>query len=403
MRRPRRPLSFRPFLRRSFSAERRRVAPSLSASLAAVLAAPIAEVASRLLTHPVLPHAIAASRRVFTSKEAGRVSYYEDDSASGPPVILLHDLGIVGTAFAMRGLFEAFRGARPVVAVDMPGFGFSERRDRPLSRTAYVRFLEELLSDVSRRYGASVDVVAAGIAADLAASAALSTSRVLRSLVLLSPSGLDRLDRAAQADWGASAIVKDRLRAISKTLLGRAADGALGRAAHGALSSRLLLRHSIHRSSDAPLDQGLLDYVYAAARQPRAWSAPLAALRGEFAPLSDEEYAQIRVPVLFLHGDDARAGSTALARLVARHSTFRCDRVFGGGTTPHLTLPTQTAAVIRAFHATLAVKPQLRLIRGEQRTQGMPPFSVPSGPSRPSRTGSSRAGRRVGNAQRGKG
>ena len=109
---------------------------------------------------------------------------------------MLHDASALGSAYEMRGLFEAFRGERPVIAVDLPGFGFSERPSLPLTRLAGTTLVEELVADVSRRYGASVDVVAVGIAGELAARAALTASRNVRSLTLVSPTGF-MMGRAA--------------------------------------------------------------------------------------------------------------------------------------------------------------------------------------------------------------
>src|SRR4051794_36329079 len=63
----------------------------------------------------------------------GMLSHYEDDSGEGAPVVLLHSVNAAASAYEMRPLFEALRGRRPVYALELPGFGFSARVDRPYS------------------------------------------------------------------------------------------------------------------------------------------------------------------------------------------------------------------------------------------------------------------------------
>jgi pimeloyl-ACP methyl ester carboxylesterase len=349
---------------------------ALSAAAAAVVA-PVASLASRVLTHPVLPHAIAAPRRMLTSKEAGRISYYEDDSASGLPLVLLHGLGPAGSAYEVRGLFDALRAERPVVAVDLPGFGFSERRDTAPSRDSYVAFVEELLTDVSRRYGASVDVVAIGVTGELVARAVLGAPRLVRSLALVAPTGFGLGSRASR-------VFASRLGAsISEALRSRITS----RVAHAAMASKPVLRARIAHATGGRVDPALVSYVHAAAHQPRARFAPLAAFCGA---LSDpfvvgDVYDELRVPVLFVHGEEPDLAVKELDALVTRHACFRRARVFGSGKAPHLDRAIDTADRLRAFHRSLAVRPQLRLIRGERTLRG---------PS-PRRAGGGRMGRRA--------
>src|SRR5258707_816325 len=80
-----------------------------------------------------LPEVIPNQRQTFLSPKAGQLSYYADTSAAGRPLVLLHSVNAAGSAYEMRPLFEAYRGKRPVYALDLPGFGFSERSNRVYS------------------------------------------------------------------------------------------------------------------------------------------------------------------------------------------------------------------------------------------------------------------------------
>lgn len=177
-------------------------------NVAGAIVAPMAMAASALLHHPVFPHAIAAPRRVFCSSSLGRISYYEDGAASGLPVVLLHDVG--APANGLGALFEELRGERPLVVPDLPGHGFSQRRKTPLTRDEYVRFVEDVVVDVSRRYGATIDVVAIGTTSEFTAEAVVRSSRHVRSLTLIAPTGFET------ASW----LVRRRQALLSRATFG---------------------------------------------------------------------------------------------------------------------------------------------------------------------------------------
>ena len=76
--------------------------------------------------HVPVVDAISADRDVFYSKSAGRISYYHDDYCPGRPLVLVHSVNAAASAYEMGPLFAYYRGKRPVYALDLPGFGFSE-------------------------------------------------------------------------------------------------------------------------------------------------------------------------------------------------------------------------------------------------------------------------------------
>lgn len=322
-------------------------ASSVALSLAGAVVAPAAWAAGRVFGHPVLPHAIAAPRRVLAGASSGRISYYEDDGASGLPVVLLHGLGPLGSAYELRALFDALRADRPVVAPDLLGYGFSERRSEPYARDEYVRFVEELVADVSRRYGASVDVVAVGLTAEIAASVAARSSRYIRSLALISAAGLSP---------------EPRVVALGRSLL---AQPWLGAVAHRASSSRAALHALLARRSHLPVDDAFVRHASAAARQPRARGAIVSALSGALAAESSV-YEDVRVPTCFVHGEADRVPRGAIDRLASASERIAKAEIRRARAMPHLERPVDTAEALRAFWRTLAIKPQLRLIRGEK-------------------------------------
>jgi pimeloyl-ACP methyl ester carboxylesterase len=309
------------------------------------------EIADRLVPHAVLPHAIAAPRRVFVSSVAGRVSYYEDDDASGPPVVLLHGMGPAGSAYEVRGLFDAIRGERPVIAPDLPGYGFSDRPEHAYDRETYAAFLEALFEDIGRRYGATIDVVAIGRTGAIAATMIARRPRLVRSLVVIAPDGLvppTAIERSV-------AIVADRA----------ARTPVAASALHRVVTARAVLRRLLGARVRTRADEGLVRYANAAAHQEHASVAALAALAQLSASDVRALYEAVRVPTCFVLGDGDHRVAAAIGPLTVRPG-FSCRVVRSTQELPHIERALMTSETLRAFWKTLVAKPQLRLIRGER-------------------------------------
>jgi pimeloyl-ACP methyl ester carboxylesterase len=80
-----------------------------------------------------LPLAFPAERRDLDSP-AGRLSLYcarPDGAGNGlPPLLLVHSINAAGSAAEVAPLFAHYRQQRAVYALELPGFGFSDRSDR---------------------------------------------------------------------------------------------------------------------------------------------------------------------------------------------------------------------------------------------------------------------------------
>ena len=100
-----------------------------------------------------LPDAILAERKPYLSKHAGWLSYYADRSAAGRPLVLIHSVNAAASAYEMGPLFRHYRGQRPVFALDLPGYGFSNRMKRAYSSRSLRRYDRRVPGDPSRRAG----------------------------------------------------------------------------------------------------------------------------------------------------------------------------------------------------------------------------------------------------------
>lgn len=112
---------------------------------------------------------------------------FEDGTARGAPMLLLHSLDPLTSSVEMRRLFDVFRHERPVVAPDLPGFGQSSRDSKAEAAPLLLSAVEAALEETARRYRSSVHVVAARGSCHLAWAVAAADSDRVRSLTLICP------------------------------------------------------------------------------------------------------------------------------------------------------------------------------------------------------------------------
>ncbi len=291
------------------------------ASVAAPFVAGIAYSAVAIDHALPLSPAIAAERRHVHSAAAGNLSYYADDQSSGRPLLLVHSINAAASAYEMRPLFEHYRGQRPVYAPDLPGFGFSDRDDRAYSPELYTAALRHLLLELTAERGAA-DVVALSLGSEFAARAALQQPEQVRSLTLISPTGLtarpnrNRSERAGDSAPGAALYQLFRFPLWSQAF-------------YDLLASRRSIRYFLQRSFVGAPDRGLVAYAYATAHQPGARFAPLAFVSGRlFSPnIRESVYEQLPMPVLALYDQDAFVRFDTLPDVLARNPHWQAIRL----------------------------------------------------------------------------
>lgn len=302
--------------------------------------------------------AIDAPRHQIATADAGTISYYADTSASGRPLVLLHGIHAAGSSYEMRPLFESFRGERPVYALDLPGYGFSERDARPYTPATYVHAIEHLLRNVALERGA--DIIALSLTSEYAAKVAVEMQEMVRSLVLVSPTGFaSKREVNALERWA---------RGSDKRLSARLSALPAGALLYEALVSRPSLRYYLKRSFESRVDDGLLAYAYETSHQPNAWRAPLSFITGGLFPSGSalSVYGHVKVPTLVLYDQDPYTGFGELAAFASDHPNFQVQRVQPTRGLPQFDAPQQTAEALRGFYRELEQPTK----GGKKRTQG---------------------------------
>ena len=106
----------------------------------------------------------------------------------------MHSINASASAAEVRPLHEHYRATRTVFSIDLPGYGFSDRSDRPYTPRLMTDALHATVAQIRLRCGpAPVDALAVSLSCEYLARAAAELPAQYRSVALVSPTGLDGL------------------------------------------------------------------------------------------------------------------------------------------------------------------------------------------------------------------
>lgn len=245
----------------------------------------------------------------FIDVDGVRVHYIV--KGRGQPLVLLHGNGTMAQDWVISGVFDRLAERYRVIAIDRPGYGYSERpRDRIWSASAqsalFARLLEGLRVErpivVGHSWG-SIAAVAHG----------LDHPRGVGGLVLLSgyyfPTG--RLDVWIAAT-PAVPVIGDIMRYTISPVVGRLITPRLIRKVFepGPVPRRFLMRFPVRLS--------LRPWQLRASAEDSAFMVPAAAAM-------QDRYGELRLPVAILTGDGDRIVTPA-------HQSIRLHQAIAGST-----------------------------------------------------------------------
>lgn len=283
--------------------------------------------------HRPIYSALEAPLHHFRTRDSSRLAYYVERGGSGPPLVLLHSVNAAASSYEMRPLFDHYRGVRPVFALDLPGFGFSDRGPREYTPELYAAAITALLESEVRT---PADVIALSLAGEFAARAAKERPDLFRSLALISPTGFSPGDRRANMR---------AYRVLSSPLLSQPF--------YDLLVSQPSIRYFLKKSFNGPVDEGLARYAYKTSHRPDARFAPLQFLAGiPFTPkVLRTVYESVASPVLVLYDCDAYVSFDRLGLLTRSHPNWRAERIPGTRGLPHFDKPRETIEALERFWA----------------------------------------------------
>ncbi len=288
-----------------------------------------------------LPPAIDAQRERYLSRWAGLLSYYRDTSAAGRPVVLVHSVNAAASAYEMRPLFNHFRTTRPVYALELPGFGFSERSNRDYTPQLYAEAILDFLTHVVIE---PADVVTLSLSSEFAALAALENAEQFHTLSMISPSGFTaRRDKVSSQ--------RARQNGMSDRLYNLFTFPLWARAFFDLLATMVSIRFFLKQSFDGPVEPALAGYSYATAHQPGAHYAPLHFVSGRlFTPdIRQRAYEHLTCPVMVIYDQDPYVRFDTLDEMVASHFNWRSQRITPTRGLPQFERLVETAAALDDF------------------------------------------------------
>lgn len=287
--------------------------------------------------HQPLPSPFASDLEFVSDLEAGRIAVHRSSQAAdqdSTPVLFIHSVNAAASSAEMGPLFQALERDRPVAAMDLPGFGHSDRSDI----TYTPELMAGAIASVLGEYDQPVHVVALSLGSELAARAALNRPDRVRSLTFISPTGMGRKSRVDDAE---ESVLDSILTAP-----------VLGQAIFDLLITEPSISYFLAKSFNGEVDPGLAVFSGLTSRQPGARYAPLAFIRGRLftGDAMSRLYEQLLVPSLVIYDEDPYTDFADLPAFTASgDGTRQAERIPGTRGLPHFDKPEQTIEALNRF------------------------------------------------------
>jgi pimeloyl-ACP methyl ester carboxylesterase len=296
-----------------------------------------------------LPAPVSGQRHEIASP-VGRLTYYSAAPESGgpfPPLLLVHSINAAASAYEVRPLYEHYRQSRTVYALELPGFGHSERGRRQYTVRMMTDAILIALAEIQKVHGRGpIDALAVSLSSEFLARAVTENPLAFRSLALVSPTGFRSGD--AKTKWHDGTRAMPRLHALFEFPLWSDVFFRL-------LTSRAGIGYFLRKTWGSPdIDQGLAAYDYLTTHQPGARHAPYYFVSGYlFSQDIMRLYHALTLPVWMVHGVRGDFVDYTNEALVQGRANWTIE-VFPTGAMPHFE---SKSDFIRAYDAFLARVP----------------------------------------------
>jgi pimeloyl-ACP methyl ester carboxylesterase len=284
-----------------------------------------------------LAPAIAAERFAFD----GLTCYV---AGQGPPLLLVHSVNAAASAAEVRPLFEHLRATRTVFALDLPGYGLSQRGDRAYTPRLMTDALHAVAAQIRQRCGpGAIDGLAVSLGCEFLARAAFEQPAQWGRLALVSPTGF-RGRRSLRGAPGSTRGMPAVHRVLTVPLWSQALFAGLTRPG--------VVRYFLERTWGAKgIDETMCAYAVQTAREPGARHAPLHFLAGNlFSADIHTIYEGLTQPVWMSHGVRGDFTDYRGKTIVEARPNWRCT-VYETGALPYFELPARFNADLGAFLA----------------------------------------------------
>lgn len=300
-------------------------------------------------TVPSLPPALRGKVHTLAGPAGALVLYgagpppADGAATDALPVLLVHSVNAAASAAEVRPVYDELGRERPVYALDLPGYGLSERRAQAYTLrqmtdavTAAARWVQ------ARHGGVAVHGLGVSLGSEFVARSSVEQPGLYASLALVSPTGL----RGGQVLAGPEGSSR-QVRAADRVVRGPGWGGWLFRQLTRPGVIRYFLRRTWGRRE---IDEALWAYACLTTRQPGAEHAPLSFLSaGLFAADIHRVYGRLGVPVLAVHGTRGDFTDYRALPTVSAGRGWRVHVMRDAGALPYFERPDEFMAVYRGF------------------------------------------------------
>ncbi|MDW8147684.1 MAG: alpha/beta fold hydrolase [Roseiflexaceae bacterium] len=212
-----------------------------------------------------------------------RIAYYT--AGAGSPILLIYSINAAASSFEMRRPFAGLRNDYQVFALDLLGFGGSDRPQRTYRADDYIDLISDFARDV---IGKGAPVIASSLGAAYTIRAAARDPDLFGPLTLICPTGIRNLAQPQQPG-------------LSYEVLAGPLGDLIFRLLASCPSIAFFLRTQSYYDPSV-VDEHLIEGFYRAAHQAGAKWAPICFLTGLLNCDVREAFAQLRQPILLVWG-----------------------------------------------------------------------------------------------------
>lgn len=217
----------------------------------------------------------------------GRVAFYR--LGQGPPLLLLHTPALGNSAWEWRKVFPDLATRYTVHALDLLGFGLSDKPAFAYTGSMYADLVHDFLEDV---IGTPAHVAGAGLSAAYAVNMAVRRPELIKRLALINPTGTTRVTSA-----------------VARTLTSLAfLTPVFGTTAYYHVAARANIERELKEHiyyDPAMVTPDVVDTLYASAHQSGSQYAVGALMAGQLDLPMRLAFADLQQPVMLIWGREA--------------------------------------------------------------------------------------------------
>ncbi len=257
--------------------------------------------------------ALGGEPRFFPWKH-GRIFYKEaGQTNAAPPIIFIHGIGAGSSSFMWRKNFDDLSKHFHVYALDLLGFGFSDKpAAAPYGANLYVELISDFIRDVVR---GPANVVASSLGAAYAVQVGDEHPELIQALILNAPAGY--------------ASLNNRPGMAGAAFYGLLQSPVLGTSFYNVMASERSIREYAQKTlfyDYKRVTDRLVAHLYATSHQPGAQYAIAAFLSGYLNLDMTGAFSRLQQPIVLVWGkQDATVPVTKALELLQLNSKVRLE------------------------------------------------------------------------------